>query len=85
MGASKLVQEMKQDSSKWLKTKGLPYADFSWQNGYGCFSVGQSQLNRLRKYIANQREHHRRVTYQDEFRQICQRYGIQIDERFVWD
>ena len=82
---SKLVQEIKQDSSKWLKTKGAPYADFAWQNGYGAFSIGQSQLGNLRGYLANQREHHRRLTYQDEFRNICRRYGVDIDERYVWD
>ena len=82
---SKLVQELKQDSSKWIKTKGERLADFSWQNGYGAFSVGQSQLDDLRGYIATQREHHRRVTYQDEFRRICEKYGVAIDERYVWD
>ena len=82
---SKLVQELKQDSSKWIKTKGERLADFSWQNGYGAFSVGQSQLDDLRGYIATQREHHRRVTHQDEFRRICEKYGVAIDERYVWD
>jgi putative transposase len=82
---SQLVQELKQDSSKWIKTKGRPLADFSWQNGYGAFSVGQSQLDDLRGYIANQREHHHRVTFQDEYRRICEKYGVAIDERFVWD
>ena len=82
---SKLVQEIKQDSSKWLKTKGASYADFAWQNGYGVFSVGQSQLGDLRGYVANQREHHRHLTYQDEFRRLCERYGVAIDERYVWD
>lgn len=82
---SKLVQELKQDSSKWIKTKGERLADFAWQNGYGAFSVGQSQLPDLRNYIANQREHHRRVSFQDEYRRICEKYGVTIDERYVWD
>jgi len=82
---SKLVQELKQDSSKWIKTKGERLADFSWQNGYGAFSIGQSQLPDLRAYIANQRKHHRRVSFQEEYRRICEKYGVTIDERYVWD
>lgn len=82
---SKLIQELKQDSSKWIKTKHDRYADFAWQNGYGVFSIGQSQLDDLRAYIANQREHHRVLTFQDEFRQICQRYNVNLDERYAWD
>jgi putative transposase len=82
---SKLIQEAKQASSKWIKTKGSKYADFSWQNGYGAFSIGQSQLDDLRRYIANQREHHRRISFQDEFRELLKRYDIVFDERYVWD
>lgn len=82
---SKLVQEIKQDSSKWMKSKGERYVEFAWQNGYGAFSIGQSQLSDLRAYIANQREHHRRTTFQDEYRQICKKYGVEFDERYVWD
>lgn len=82
---SKLIQEIKQDSSRWLKSKGTRFADFSWQNGYGAFSIGQSQLDDLRAYITNQREHHRQLTFQDEFRQICQRYNVELDERYAWD
>jgi len=82
---SKLVQEIKQDSSKWMKPKGERYTEFAWQNGYGAFSIGQSQLRDLRAYITNQREHHRRTTFQDEFRQICAKYGVEFDERYVWD
>lgn len=85
IAASKLVQEIKQDSSKWMKSKGERFAEFAWQNGYGAFSIGQSQLSDLRTYITNQREHHRRTTFQDEFRQICNKYGVELDERYVWD
>ncbi|NQT13193.1 MAG: IS200/IS605 family transposase, partial [Planctomycetes bacterium] len=56
---SKLVEEIKKRSSKWIKTKGPSYARFSWQAGYGAFSIGQSQLPALKRYIAEQREHHR--------------------------
>jgi len=80
-----LVQELKQDTSKWMKTKGPQYIAFSWQNGYGAFSIGQSQLEDLKRYIANQREHHRRITFQDEYRELLRRYNIAFDERYVWD
>jgi REP element-mobilizing transposase RayT len=82
---SKLIQEIKQDSSKWIKSKGVRFTDFAWQNGYGAFSVGQSQLDDLRGYIRNQREHHRRVSFQEEYREILKRYEIAFDERYVWD
>jgi putative transposase len=82
---SQLIQEIKQDSSKWIKTKSDRFANFAWQNGYGAFSIGQSQLGDLRGYIAGQREHHRRMSFEDEFRQLCQRYEVNLDERYAWD
>ena len=85
IAVSKLIQEIKQDSSQWMKSQGLRYAEFAWQNGYGAFSIGQSQLDDLRRYIANQREHHARESFQDEFRQLLDRYQIAFDERYVWD
>jgi len=85
MTISKLIEEIKTGSSKWFKLQGDGYADFSWQNGYGAFSVGQSQLGDLRRYIAGQREHHRRVSYQDEFRALLAKYEVEFDERYVWD
>ena len=82
---SKLVEEIKTGSSKWIKTQGDRYGGFAWQNGYGAFSIGQSQLNDLRRYIGNQREHHRNRSFQDEFRELLTRYGVEHDERYVWD
>jgi REP element-mobilizing transposase RayT len=82
---SNLLQEIKQDSSKWIKTKHKRFADFAWQNGYGVFSIGQSQLGDLRGYIANQRKHHQHTSFQDEFREICKRYGVNLDERYAWE
>lgn len=82
---AELVQEIKQDSSKWIKTKGERYRLFAWQNGYGAFSIGQGQLEHLTRYIANQREHQARQTFQEEYREILQRYEIEWDERYVWD
>ena len=85
MPISKLLGEIKASSSKWIKTKGDRYEDFAWQNGYGAFSIGQSQLDYLRHYIANQREHHRQMSYQDEFRELLAKYAVDFDERYVWD
>ena len=83
--AATMIKEVKRGSSLWLKTKSPDLADFAWQNGYGIFSIGFSQIETAREYITNQEEHHRKVTFQDEFRQLLQRYEIEFDERYVWD
>jgi REP element-mobilizing transposase RayT len=82
---SKLIEEIKTESSKWMKTKGPQYAGFAWQNGYGVFSVGQSQLDDLRRYITNQRQHHCTLSFQDEFRATLEKYRVDFDERYLWD
>ena len=82
---SKVVEEAKKGSSKWLKTKAAALTNFHWQNGYGAFSVSQSGVEEVRKYIANQKEHHRKKTFQDEFREFLKRYEVSYDERYVWD
>ena len=76
-----LLQELKASPSKWLKSKGLP--EFYWQTGYGAFSVSESQVPKVRRYIGNQQEHHRRVSFRDEFAEICRRHGIEFDERYL--
>ena len=83
--AAAMVKEVKRGSSLWLKTKSAELKDFAWQSGYGIFSLGFSQVGTVRNYIAGQEEHHRQVSFQDEFRQLLQRYGIEFDERYVWD
>ncbi|MCB9501610.1 MAG: IS200/IS605 family transposase [Deferribacteres bacterium] len=80
-----LVQEIKTGSSKWLKTKADCYARFHWQGGYGIFSISPSQRGALEKYIGNQAEHHRAVTFQDEYRRLLDKYDIEYDEKYVWD
>jgi REP element-mobilizing transposase RayT len=80
-----LVEEVKTESSKWIKTKGPEFKNFNWQSGYGAFSIGQSQVVAVRRYIQSQKRHHRRVTFQDEFRKFLKRYQIDYDERYVWD
>jgi putative transposase len=80
-----LVEEVKTSSSKWMKTKGHELRQFQWQAGYGAFSIGQSNVEALKRYISRQKEHHRRRSFQDEFRSLCKRYGVEMDERYAWD
>lgn len=80
-----MVEEVKRGSSLWLKSKGPDLHNFAWQNGYGIFSIGHSQVEKLKKYIAGQEEHHRKVSFQDELRQFLRRYQIEFDERYIWD
>ena len=79
------VKELKRVSNEWMKRQGRDYADFEWQSGYADFSVSQSNLERVIKYIANQEEHHRKITFQDELRTLLQKHNIAWDERYVWD
>ncbi|NJM36865.1 MAG: IS200/IS605 family transposase [Akkermansiaceae bacterium] len=80
-----LVQEIKTGSSKWIKTKGDQYRNFHWQGGYGIFSISPSHRDILEAYIANQAAHHRKETFQDEYRRLLAKYKIEFDERYVWD
>jgi REP element-mobilizing transposase RayT len=80
----KLVEEVKKGSSKWLKTQGPEFHDFHWQNGYGAFSVSQSNVEAVRHYIETQEAHHRVRTFQEEFREFLIRHAMEYDERYVW-
>lgn len=80
-----LVAELNRESSKWIKTQGPDLSEFYWQRGYGAFSISPSHVSALKKYIANQEEHHQKETFQDEFRRLCAKYELEIDERYVWD
>lgn len=80
-----MVKELKRGSSLWLKTKAPEMHDFAWQSGYGIFSVSFSQIESVRKYIANQEEHHRNMTFQDELRQLLHNHEMDFDERYLWD
>ena len=82
---AELIEKVKTKSSKWIKTKGQEFENFYWQRGYGAFSIGQSQVETLKRYIARQRIHHQRVTFQEEYRKFLKSYGIDYDERYVWD
>jgi REP element-mobilizing transposase RayT len=83
--AAEMVKEVKRGSSAWIKTKSASLRDFGWQNGYGIFSIGFSQIPSVKVYIANQEEHHRKISYQDEFRALLRRYHMDYDEQYVWD
>ncbi|MBX2992309.1 MAG: IS200/IS605 family transposase [Bacteroidetes bacterium] len=85
MALANLIQELKVQSSKWAKTKKTTLRKFSWQNGYGVFSVGRGEINHIVDYIRNQEEHHRRTTFQDEYRALLREYEMEFDERYVWD
>ena len=82
---AELTKEVKRVSSQWIKTKDTRFRKFQWQNGYGAFSIGQSQVRETRSYIENQAEHHRNITFQEEFRHFLTKYEIEYDERYVWD
>lgn len=81
----KVIEEVKTSSSKWIKTKGAQFKSFHWQSGYGAFSVSQSNVEEVQSYIANQKEHHRTKTFQEEFRTFLKKYEVDFDERYVWD
>jgi putative transposase len=81
----KLMEEIKKQSSKWLKTKGEKYSGFYWQNGYGIFSVNPSEIDFVVNYINTQEDHHKKITFQDEFRAFLKKYNVEYDERYVWD
>ena len=80
-----LMEEVKKRSSKWIKTQGEAYSNFYWQGGYGAFSVNPSQIAIVIKYISNQHEHHKKISFQDEYRAFLKKYKFDFDERYVWD
>jgi putative transposase len=85
VAVSTVVEEVKKSSSKWLKTQPGIDRGFAWQAGYGVFSVSQPNVAAVRTYIANQEEHHRRRSFQDELRVMLKKHGITYDERYLWD
>jgi putative transposase len=80
-----LVQELKTSSSKWLKPQSASLAQFAWQRGYGAFSVGPADLDALLIYIDTQEEHHRTRSFQEEYLAFLKKYGVEYDERYMWD
>ncbi len=82
---AKIVEQVKSHSSFWLKDQGRAAADFAWQRGYGAFSVSPAHVGIVRRYIQNQRDHHAKVSFMDEFRRLCQKNLVPLDERYAWD
>ncbi|MCI5165689.1 MAG: IS200/IS605 family transposase [Candidatus Electrothrix sp. GM3_4] len=80
-----LVRDIKRTSSNWLKHQSEDTVNFHWQSGYGVFSVSPSHVDALKEYILRQEKHHRDFSFQDEFRHIAQKYGVEYDERYMWD
>jgi hypothetical protein len=81
----RIIQGLKQDSSKYIKTLDDRLSSFSWQKGYGLFSVSPTHVPSVREYIETQEEHHRVKSFQEEYREFLKRYEIPYDERYVWD
>lgn len=79
-----LLEELKKQSSKWIKNQGSDYSNFYWQDGYGIFSVNPTQVNVVEEYIENQEEHHKSVSFQDELRAFLKKYKVEYDERYIW-
>ena len=80
-----MLRKTKANSSKWANQRAALTGRFRWQAGYGAFSVSQSQLASLRKYVQTQEEHHKRVSFQEEFVRLLKKHGIEYDERYLWD
>ena len=85
-----VVAAVKRESSAWIKNQPWArmnpnFAQFHWQNGYGVFSVSESSVDEVAKYIDGQMEHHKRVTFQDEYRAFLKRHNVPFDERYVWE
>ncbi|MEX2381236.1 MAG: IS200/IS605 family transposase [Opitutales bacterium] len=85
VAVSEAVEDVKKSSSKWLKTQATTFAQFAWQAGYGAFAVSESNVETVRLYIAGQEEHHRKRTFQDEYRAFLERHHVAFDERYAWD
>ena len=84
MDIAKAVQLIKGGSSKWIHETFVDYREFGWQEGYGAFSIGISQLEETVKYIEHQAEHHRHRSFQEEFVALLERHGIEYDPRYIW-
>ena len=82
---ARIVEQLKSSSSSWIKTVNPCYAHFSWQNGYGEFSVSPAHIEAVRSYIRNQAEHHKHEDFQTEYRRFCEKNGKPLDERYAWD
>ena len=83
MSLADLTEEIKKSSSKWIKSKGQAYTSFYWQPGYGGFSVGWSQVETVKNYISNQKVHHKKITFLEEYKTLLDENGVEYDERYL--
>ncbi len=81
---AKFVEEIKRNSSRWIKNKGEHYHSFAWQGGYAGYSVSQSVVKKVARYIDNQKEHHKVISFQDEYRKFLEEYDVHYDENYLW-
>ena len=81
---AKLTEEIKRHSSRWIKTKENYYKLFAWQGGYAGFSVSQSLHDKTKKYIQNQDEHHKKLSFENELILFLKEYGIEYNEQYLW-
>jgi len=84
VSVAQMLQHIKANSSKWANEQPKRPARFAWQTGYSAFSVSESQIEKVRTYVRNQERHHRRVSFQDEFRALLRKHGIEFDETYLW-
>ncbi|HOW74412.1 MAG TPA: IS200/IS605 family transposase [Candidatus Competibacteraceae bacterium] len=85
IAVSQAVEKVKTVSSRWMKTQGDEWTGFTWQAGYGAFTVSASNVQMVRNYVENQREHHRLQSFQDEYRAFLDKHEVAYDERYIWD
>ena len=82
---AKFVEEIKRNSSRWIKSKGNHYQHFAWQGGYAGYSVSQSKVTIVEKYIERQKEHHKTKTFRDEYVKFLKEYNVDFDEKYLWE
>lgn len=85
LALAKAIELAKSLSSGWLKEQAAWYSDFRWQTGYWAFSVSQTHVPPLRRYILSQQQHHEKVSFQDEVRGLAKKNGVELDERYAWN
>ena len=81
---SDLMRIVKSDSAEWINKEGLTKSRFQWQQGYGAFSHSRSQISQVAAYIQNQQEHHKKVTFMDEYRKMLQDFEVEYDEKYIF-
>ena len=85
IASADLIKEIKRSSSAWLNERGVARGNFHWQDGYGAFSISYWDVDKIVKYISNQEAHHRRMNWEDEFRKLLVKHGVEFDERYYLD